>query len=123
MDADLEISEFLKFTSPSIELLNEAISFMKQTGIFLKETRVHRILGEIFYLQDKYTEASETLAEARRQFLEIDDILGAAQFLNTWEMFFTRRRNTPKPLILSYRPDGNSSRSAMSSVRLNAYEA
>ena len=34
-------------------------------------------------MQDKYTEASDTLREARRQFLEIGDVLGAAQCLQS----------------------------------------
>jgi nucleoside recognition membrane protein YjiH len=36
-------------------------------------------LGDILRMQAKYTEASDTLTEARRQFLEIGDVFGAAQ--------------------------------------------
>jgi len=35
--------------------------------------------SKILARQDKYTKASETLMEARRQFLEIGDVFGAAQ--------------------------------------------
>ena len=34
-------------------------------------------------MQSKYIEASETLTEARRQFLEIGDVFGAAQCLQS----------------------------------------
>jgi tetratricopeptide (TPR) repeat protein len=40
-------------------------------------------LGKILYGQAKYTEASDTLTEARRQFLEIGDVLDAAQCLQS----------------------------------------
>jgi len=36
-------------------------------------------LSDILCMQDKYTKASETLTEARRQFLEIGDVLSMAQ--------------------------------------------
>ena len=36
-------------------------------------------LGNILRMQSKYTEASETLTEAQRQFFEIGSVLGVAQ--------------------------------------------
>jgi tetratricopeptide (TPR) repeat protein len=75
----IEVSEFLRLTIPSTEILYDVMPLVKQIGLPIQEARIFQSLGDILYRQSKYTEASETLAEARRQFLEVGDILGAAR--------------------------------------------
>ena len=75
----LKVSQFLMNTVPSTELLNSIMVTMKQVGSLMQQARVLQLAGELLYLQAKDTEASESLTEARRQFLEIGDVLGVAQ--------------------------------------------
>ena len=75
----LNVSQFLMNTVPSTELLNSIMVTMKQVGSLMQQARVLQLAGELLYLQAKDTEASESLTEARRQFLEIGSVLGMAQ--------------------------------------------
>jgi len=75
----LKVSRFLLKTLPSTELLDCITVVVKNIGSPQQQAQCSRSLGNILYMQDKYTEASETLTEARRRFLEIGDVLGAAQ--------------------------------------------
>jgi tetratricopeptide (TPR) repeat protein len=75
----LKISQFLMRTVPSTEMLDCIMVMVEQSGSLTQQARVLQLAGENLLLQAKYTEASEALTEARRQFLKIDNILGAAQ--------------------------------------------
>ena len=74
----LKVSQFLMNTVPSTELLNIMVT-MKRVGSLMQQARVLQLAGELLYLQAKDTEASESLTEARRQFLKIGSVLGVAQ--------------------------------------------
>jgi tetratricopeptide (TPR) repeat protein len=75
----LTVSRFLLNTVPSTELLDSITVSIKQMDSPIQQARVLQLAGETLHRQDKYTEASETLTEAQRQFLEIGHILDAAQ--------------------------------------------
>jgi tetratricopeptide (TPR) repeat protein len=75
----LAISHFQYFTVPSTELLRDVMPLVKHLQSPTQEARILRRLGNILRMQAKYTEAIETLTEARRQFIEIGDVVGAAK--------------------------------------------
>jgi tetratricopeptide (TPR) repeat protein len=79
VDTVLKVSDFLLNTVPSTELLDTIIVLVKEIGSPIQQAWVSEFMGWILLMQAKYTEASDTLQEARRQFLEIGDVLGAAR--------------------------------------------
>ena len=84
MDIVLKVSYFLLNTVPSTELLDTIMVLVQEIGSPIQQARVSECMGWILLMQAKYTEASDTLQEARRQFLEIGDVLGAAQCLHSF---------------------------------------
>jgi hypothetical protein len=50
-----------------------------EIGHILGAAQCSQTLGDIFYLQAKYMEASDMLTEAKRQFLEIGNVACATQ--------------------------------------------
>jgi tetratricopeptide (TPR) repeat protein len=79
----IKVSQFLQSTIPSTELIYDVLTLVKQIESPLQEARVFQCLGDILFKQAKYTEAFETLAEARSQFLNIGSVLGAAECSQT----------------------------------------
>lgn len=79
VDAALEISEFLYRTNPSTELLYEAIALVKQFGCPIKKAQLYRRFGNILHMRNIYFGPSDTSTEAREHFLDVDDVLDAAQ--------------------------------------------
>ncbi|KIM83176.1 hypothetical protein PILCRDRAFT_7145 [Piloderma croceum F 1598] len=79
VDIVLEVSNFLLKTIPSTELLDVIMALAKKIGSPTQQASVLKCVGDVLYSQSRYTDASKTLTEARRQFLEIGDVLGAAQ--------------------------------------------
>ena len=75
----LDTSQFLLNTVPSMELINHAMAMIKQSGSPRQQAYVLQLAGDILHLQAKNSEASETLIEAQREFLEIGDVFGATQ--------------------------------------------
>jgi tetratricopeptide (TPR) repeat protein len=75
----LKVTQFMINTVPSTELLNCIMVIVKQIGCPMQQARVLQFTGEVLNLQAKYLEASETVTEARRQFLEIGDVRSIAQ--------------------------------------------
>ena len=68
-------------------------------GMSLVQLNAYKAWVTFFYLQSKYTESSDTLKEAQKQFLEIGSVLGAAQCLQSLgNILRTCSSNTPKPL-------------------------
>jgi tetratricopeptide (TPR) repeat protein len=75
----LDVSRFQYFAVPSTEFLRDMMPLVKHVQTPTQEAQMLQRLGDIFRKQDKYTEASVILTGARGHFLDIDNILGAAQ--------------------------------------------
>jgi tetratricopeptide (TPR) repeat protein len=78
----LDVSWFQLSTVPSTELLRDVTPLVKHIQSPTQEARILLCLGNILHIQAKYTEASEALKEARRQFFNIGDVVGAAYCSN-----------------------------------------
>jgi tetratricopeptide (TPR) repeat protein len=73
----LAVSGFQFRTVPSTELLCDVMLLVKHVQSATQEARILRRLGNMLFIQAKYTEASETVKEARRQFFNIGDVVQA----------------------------------------------
>ena len=82
-EAALAFSWFLYWTRPNGDLLKTLLS--AETNDIARSTRAHclRCLGNILRMQDEYEEAQLKLEEARSDFINIGDQLGAAQCLQS----------------------------------------
>jgi tetratricopeptide (TPR) repeat protein len=73
----LAVSQFQLYTVPSTELLHDIMPLVKHKQSPTQEARILKRLGNILHMQAKYTEASELLKEAQRQFFNISDVVYA----------------------------------------------
>jgi hypothetical protein len=79
VDAALEICEFLYRTNPSTELLYEVIALVKQVRCPIKKAQLYGRFGNFLHMRNIYFGPSDTSTEARDHFLDVDDVLDAAQ--------------------------------------------
>jgi tetratricopeptide (TPR) repeat protein len=95
VDIVLKVSDFLLHTVPSTELLDTIMVLVKEIGSPIQQARVSELMGRVFYMQHKYTDASDTLKEARRQYLEIGHVHGAARcFTSLGYIFYLQAKYT-----------------------------
>lgn len=83
VDIVIKLSRHLYRTHhPSTSVLHK-IAHLVPNAQPRQKAEYWQIMGEILYMQDKYADARRTLIQARDQFLEIGDALGAARCLRS----------------------------------------
>lgn len=81
VNAVYQMSLFLYKTNPSTDLLLDVLPYLNVYNMAEKKPHFCALIGNMLQLQDKHQEAEKMLQEAKRQFTEIGDQLGAAQCL------------------------------------------
>jgi len=80
-DVAVKLSSFLRWTNPSIDLLDMVVHLVPDTASPGLTAEFYRIMSDNLYGLARFGEAAEALAKAREIFLAIPDMLGAARCL------------------------------------------
>ena len=83
VQAGIDFSQFLYWTRPGTTIISLAAKVAGDLRESELEAVCLQMLGDILRMQDKYDEASSTLADAKVQFESIGNQLGAAQCLRS----------------------------------------